>query len=73
MAGVGDICTPGAPERALSVGCEILSSLVSWGFSKRLVTVLARLDEGGGRNGRGRWRRNAMLSKRPVMFARLMS
>ncbi|KAJ5152345.1 hypothetical protein N7492_010640 [Penicillium capsulatum] len=45
ITGVGDICDPEGPGKVLRVGCETLSHLSAWGISKRLATILTRLDE----------------------------
>ncbi|KAF7588208.1 hypothetical protein BBP40_005991 [Aspergillus hancockii] len=45
VTGVGDICAPEGPARILRAGCEALTSLTSWGISKRYVAILTRLGE----------------------------
>ena len=45
LSGVGDICALHGPERILRAGCMILARLSSWGISKRLIAILAKLAE----------------------------
>ncbi|KAI2732468.1 transcriptional regulator family: Fungal Specific TF [Penicillium roqueforti] len=45
VTGVGDICGTEGPEKALRVGCEILSGLTAWSVSKKFMAILTRLAD----------------------------